>query len=116
MAVNMQNMRDRYDYAMGQVGVFGSLLINTGPDQWQTYGGIRMIFRKYTESELLGPVDQGNMVVMILSVDMPSNISKLKTRDRIRTDEGREYTVQKGDFVNREVQGETMMVEAAVKG
>jgi hypothetical protein len=116
MPVNMANILDRYDYAMGQVGVFGSLLINTGPDQWQTHGGIRMIFRKFTPAELVSPVDQATMVVMILAVDMPAGITKLKTRDRIRTDEGKEFTIKKADFNTREVQGTTMMIEAAVRG
>lgn len=116
MPVNMDNIKARYLYAMEQVGVNGTLLINEGPGNWREYPSIRMIFRKFSPDELLGPVDQANMVCMILSSEMPAGVTKLTTRDRIRTDEGREFTVQKGDFVNREVQGETMMVEASVKG
>ena len=116
MAVNLDNIKARYTYAMEQVGVNATLLIHQGPNDWKEYPSIRMMFRKFRPDELLGPVDQANMVCMILASEMPSGVTRLKTRDRIRTDEGREFTVQKGDFVNREVQGETMMVEAAVKG
>ena len=116
MAVNLDNIKSRYVYAMEQVGVNATLLINSAPGVWDEYPSVRMMFRKFTDTELLGPVDQANMVVMILASEMPSSVEKLKTRDRIRTDKGREFTVQNGDFVNREVQGETIMVEAAVKG
>lgn len=116
MAVNMDNMKARYIYAMEQVGVNCTLLINSAPGVWDEHPSIRMIFRRLRPDEIAEPVEQGTMVAMILASEMPSGVDKLKTRDRIRTDEGREFTIQKGDYVNREVQGETMMVEALVKG
>ena len=116
MPVDMNSMKARYTYAMEQVGVNGTLLIHQGPNDWKEYPSIRMMFRRFRPDELIEPIDQANMVCMILASEMPSGITKLKTRDRIRTDEGREFTIRKGDFVQREVQGETMMVEAAVRG
>jgi hypothetical protein len=115
MGVNLANIKRSYKYAMAEAGTTVDLLINNGPGSWDTYPGIPALPRKFAAHELVPPLQQNDVKLIILAEDMPAGVTRLKTRDRVRI-EGREYTVEIGDYFSRQVKGVTVAVESVVRG
>ena len=116
MPVDLVSMRQRYAYSFDETGFSGTLLINSAAGVWDEHANIRMILRKARPDELVGSTEQDVSILMILAEDVPAGITNLKTRDRIRTDQGKELTFTKSDWTKRQVQGITFALEAKVQG
>jgi hypothetical protein len=115
MAVSVSTIQAKYRRAMDEAGTLGTLLLHNGTNSWASHPDIRMTLGRMMPHELVAPVEQYHLKLIMLGEDLPDGLTKLKTRDRVKID-GREYTVVKGDFGVRQVKGVVIAVEAAVKG
>lgn len=111
-----QTYKSMYSRLMGPLAQPVTLMINNGTG-WDSYTGVMAHVSKYQESDLVsgGSIQLGDIRLVILNEDIPVEIDRLDSKDRIEID-GRAYGVIHWDSHTRSVGDETIAVESAVRG
>lgn len=108
----MRRMYARHFRVMGTV----TLRVNNGTG-FDDHANVKAHVSTYRENELVagGPIQVGDLRLIIPAEEIPAGVADLKQRDRIQID-GRDYAVMHWDAYTRSVGDELIAVEARVRG
>jgi hypothetical protein len=109
-----EQYEEMYKKFLGPLAQPVTFLVNNGTG-FNKYTGVSAHVSKYQERDLVagGPVQLGDLKLIILSADLP--VPTLNQSDRIEID-GRGYSVMHWDVNTRSVGSDNIAVEVRIRG